>query len=273
MSWTGTVRCTICYKEGHNKSGCPQVKADYEQFKDLVTKYNVANPDEPDIKVANQYMSWEQMEKTGVSYRHLRAAKIVETKKRKNKTRQCTYCGEVGHNRQTCKPLKSDIDLLVKASMAYNKRLAKAYELSGFHVGSLVQHKSEEYDYSKGEYIKETVMGVITDIGLPTYDVMKWLTQDWQQHRSIKIQGSNGKTYLLRPELPSNIKSELFVGYAWSSAETNYTILSSKDTPVPPHAFDVKEHRKYIKGYLKDLKKRNVESNSNRIAALIGGDS
>ena len=51
MSWNGTVRCSICYKSGHNKSGCPQVAEDYEEYKNLIAKYNAAHPDKPDIEI------------------------------------------------------------------------------------------------------------------------------------------------------------------------------------------------------------------------------
>ena len=84
MSWTGTVRCSICYRSGHNKSGCPQVEVEYKEYIDLIDQYNTAHPDEPDIEPASQYMSWEKMEKVGVNYRHLRSAKIIGRKKRKN---------------------------------------------------------------------------------------------------------------------------------------------------------------------------------------------
>jgi len=270
MSWTGTVRCSICHRSGHNKSGCPQVAEEYEECQGLIAKYNADNPDIPDI-TDGEWISYSLKEEIGLNWKHMRSREIVETKKNKNTTRQCTYCGEVGHNRRTCTALKTDIDLLVKASTAYNKRLAKAYELSGLYVGGLLQHKTEEYDYNKNEYVKENVVAVITEINLQSYNVMHWLTQDWQQHRSIKLQGSNGKTYLLRPNLPKGIKEELFVGYAWDTSD--YMLLSSKDTPVPPHVFNAKEHRKYIKEYLKDLNKANVKQSKDRIAALIGGVS
>ena len=271
MSWNGTVRCSICYKQGHNKSGCPQVAEDYEEYKNLIAKYNAAHPDKPDIEI-DQYMGYGIRQQLGLGYRHLRAKEIVETKKEKNTTRQCTYCGEVGHNRRTCAALKSTVDLLVKASVIYHQKLAKAFELSGFHVGGLVQYRAEEYDYNKNEYVKENVMAVITDLNLRSYSVMKWLTQDWQQHRSIRVQASNGQKYLIRPELPDNVKNELFVGTSWRGND-GHTILSSKDTPVPPHVFDEKEHRRYIKEYLKDLTHGRVTYSENRLKELMGGVS
>jgi len=267
MSWTGTVRCSVCYRSGHNKSGCPQVEAEYKEYIDLIDQYNAANHDKPDIEY-DQHLSYAMRQAVGLSYKHLRSKDIVLTKKRKNKTRQCTYCGEIGHNRRTCAALKTDVELLAKASVTYHKRLAKAYELSGYYVGGLVEHHYEQYDYNKGEYVKGKVMGIISDLNLQSYSVMSWLTQDWQMHRSIKIQGSNGTPYLVRPHLPENVRQELYVGSPWSGG-SDHTMLSSKDTPVPPHVFDMKERRKSIKGELKDLKTRDVERASDRISALL----
>ena len=31
MSWNGTVRCSNCYDKGHNRSGCPKLKADMQK--------------------------------------------------------------------------------------------------------------------------------------------------------------------------------------------------------------------------------------------------
>ena len=115
-------------------------------------------------------------------------------------------------------------------------------------------------------------MAVITDINLRSYSVMKWLTQDWQQHRSVRVQASNGQKYLIRPELPDNVKNELFVGTAWRGND-GHIILSSKGTPVPPHVFDEKEHRRYIKEYLKDLTHGRVTYSENRLKELMGGVS
>ena len=43
MSWNGTVRCSVCYKKGHNKSGCPQVLQEYNEYKDLITETKLEN--------------------------------------------------------------------------------------------------------------------------------------------------------------------------------------------------------------------------------------
>jgi hypothetical protein len=270
MSWTGTVRCGVCYKSGHNKSGCPRIAQEYKEYQDLIAKYNADNPDEPDIK-EGQGLDWDTRAAVGLSYKHLRAKDVIQTKKRKNTTRQCTYCGDVGHNRRTCPPLKSHVDRLVKASALYNAKVAKAFELSGLYVGALIQYMVEEYDHNKCEWVKENRMGIVSVVNLQSYTVLKYLFSDYQSHSSIKVRSTTGKTTTVRPDFPSNVKEELFIGTSWGTS-SGYTLLSSKDTPVPPHVFDEKEERKRIKGYLKDVNQRQIVSNLEDKLKTLSGD-
>lgn len=270
MSWNGTVRCSICYRSGHNKSGCPQVAEEYKQFQDILAKYNAANPDKPDVE-EDQYIGWDLKQRIGLKYHHIRSRDILLTKKRKNTKRQCTYCGESGHNRRSCGPLKNDVDLLVRASAAYGKLLAKGFEYAGLYAGALIKYEDRQYDYKKCKYVNIDTMAVVTNINLTGYDIMRWLTQKWQTHHSVSIMTSNGDTYKIQPVLSPAFKESLYAGYRWSS--TNYTVLSSKGTPVPPHTFDTKEHIAFIKDYLKEYKVDLVKENRDRIAALINGDS
>ena len=271
MSWNGTVRCSICYQKGHNKSGCPQVAREYKEFQDILAKYNAANPDKPDIE-EDQYIGYSLKERIGLRYQHIRSREIVLTKKRKNKARQCTYCGTVGHNRRTCASLNNHVDQLVEASALYNAKVAKAFELSGIYVGALIQYKVEEYDHSKCEWIKESRMGIVSRVNLKSYNVMSYLFSNYQTHNAITVRSTDGKEHHLRPALPRAIKEDLFIGNSWSNSG-NYTLLSSKDTPVPPRHFDLKEEKQFIKGYLKDTDKRQVDYRLEDKIKALSGDS
>lgn len=271
MSWNGTVRCSICYRTGHNKSGCPQVAEEYKEFQDILAKYNDRNPDKPDIE-EDQYIGWALKERIGLRYQHIRSRDIFIDKKRKNTSRRCTYCGEIGHNRRTCAPLKNHINQLAEASAKYHAKVAKAFELHGAYVGALIQFKVEEYDYNKCEWIKEDRMGIISSLNLKSYTVMKYLFDDYQNHRSITVSGTNGKQHHIQPQLPKNVKEELLIGNSWSS-RSNYVLLSSKDTPVPPHTFDLKEEKRFIKEYLKDIDRQRVDLNFENKIKTLRGDS
>jgi len=268
MSWNGTVRCGICYKQGHNKSGCPQIAKEYKEYQELIADYKKKNPGvDPEAD-----FDWDMRQKVGIRYNHLRAKSIIETKKRKNTTRQCTYCGTVGHNRRTCAPLKDHIGQLVEASALYNAKVAKAFELSGIYVGALIQYKVEEYDYNKCEWIKENRMGIVSRVDLKSYNVMSYLFSSYQTHNAITVRSTAGKEHHLRPELPANVKENLLIGYSWGGKST-YTLLSSKDTPVSPHEFVEKEERKFIKEYLKDVDQRQVDYRLEDKLKALSGDS
>ena len=75
MSWSGTVTCGHCYRQGHNRRSCPDLKKQIERRLE-------ENPDD-------QY------------------AKYLKERNEKGKVRRCTYCNLKGHNRRTCPELKA----------------------------------------------------------------------------------------------------------------------------------------------------------------------
>jgi len=63
MSYNGTVTCSHCYRQGHNKSGCPDLKKAFEVYKQKVAKYKKDNPDCPDCEITNTLV--KQISSTG----------------------------------------------------------------------------------------------------------------------------------------------------------------------------------------------------------------
>ena len=111
MSWNGTVTCGYCGASGHNKRGCPQLKADIERRRSMFG--------EDDWKVREH------------EYHRQRTS-------RKGEKRSCTYCGEMGHNRRTCVTLSDHVGKMVAASKVWRRQLVAALETSGVGVGSLL---------------------------------------------------------------------------------------------------------------------------------------
>ena len=102
MSWSGTVHCGHCYKEGHNKRSCPTLK-----------QYVEDNPD---------------------SYR----AQSYNRSKQEGSKRRCGYCSESGHNRKTCVDYKKDFADAVKLNASYRERIAEHLKKIGLGIGALV---------------------------------------------------------------------------------------------------------------------------------------
>ena len=105
MSWSGTVRCGNCYKEGHNKTTCPKLRKAWEE--------------DPTSHLGRQ---WQ---------------KIMA---RKAKPKVCGYCDETGHTRAGCGIAKKhkaqfQIDLNL-----WGRAMTKWMEDIGLGVGALVQN-------------------------------------------------------------------------------------------------------------------------------------
>ena len=126
MSWNRTVRCSNCWKTGHNKSGCPDRKAQYEREKK-------ENPE-----------SWW--------------VKQYEADEARRKTRACGYCKEEGHTKRTCKWIATDKARTVLMNKEWRENVLAYFKKQGLGIGALVQIE----DRSWGREGVENVM--ISDI-------------------------------------------------------------------------------------------------------------
>lgn len=108
MSWSGTVRCSFCYKDGHNKRGCPTRKA----------------------RAAEQRAAGQNNYHTRQDDNYRKAAK----------QRKCSYCSDRGHNASTCPLVKSDWSYLEAANTIWRRRLVDHYKEShpGLGLGAIV---------------------------------------------------------------------------------------------------------------------------------------
>jgi len=129
MSYTGTVRCRHCYKQGHNQAGCPDLKRRMEERLE-------ANP--------NDWQATEYFEK-----------------KNRTRKRTCSYCTNEGHNRKTCPTLKDDRQFLVKKLATARSQVLDAFEKEGFGVGSLVRLKDSYW--GDNEYTTSIVTEIAWD--------------------------------------------------------------------------------------------------------------
>ena len=95
-------RCSWCYKEGHTKNHCPEIK-----------------------KAAENGDAW--------------AIRQVEKQKKSVSNRQCSYCGETGHNKRGCSKLKADKALYEQVVQTFHKERQEVMLEKGVTVGSLVR--------------------------------------------------------------------------------------------------------------------------------------
>lgn len=131
MSWSGTVRCGNCYKEGHNKTTCPKLRKAWEE--------------DPTSHPGRQ---WQ---------------KIMD---RKAKPKVCGYCDETGHTRAGCGIAKKhkaqfQIDLNL-----WGRAMTKWMEDIGLGVGALVQSKDVAVPRKDNKWLRPTGPDYIPPVGL-----------------------------------------------------------------------------------------------------------
>ena len=105
MSYSGTVHCSNCYQQGHNRRGCPRMK-----------EFIAANPDSYD-------------------------ARMYKARAEKAKIRRCSYCSEEGHNRRSCKTLKKHTATAFEAQETWFGEVKNWMVEAGMGVGSLVTYQ------------------------------------------------------------------------------------------------------------------------------------
>ena len=118
MSWNGTVRCSECYKEGHNRRSCPRLKER--------------------LAKAQAIPEGER------GYYDREVIREFEQAKRSNTDRKCSYCGEKGHNRRTCEILAKHQAHLQKQQVAFRTAFLQHVQEIGLNVGAIVDYNKTD---------------------------------------------------------------------------------------------------------------------------------
>ena len=169
-SYTGTIRCSHCYEQGHNKRKCPRLT---QEIKDTY---------EGNIRVAERYRSGEYDHKLrpgtdderldernwNITYhteraeefrkKYLKRTKIdlatgqKVTNKRAKAERmrnvKCGYCGELGHTRRVCPTVKQDYEVYKALSKKYRQAAYDKLREMNVNIGSMVFNRR----WQNGEY-------------------------------------------------------------------------------------------------------------------------
>jgi hypothetical protein len=161
-SYNGTIRCSHCYEQGHNKRKCPrltrEIKEQYETQSLIAERYRSGEYDSKlarncvDEADVNESREWNTNYHTAraeeARKQYLKRTKIdlVTGKKVTNKAAKaermknvkCGYCAERGHTRRVCTAVKQDYEVFKALSKKYRQdAYAKLQELN-VNIGSMV---------------------------------------------------------------------------------------------------------------------------------------
>ena len=185
-SYTGTIRCSYCFEEGHNKRKCPrltrEIKDAYESNIIVAERYrsgeydyklrpgtdndrldernwNITYHTERAEQLRQQYLKRTKIDlKTGEKVTN-KAAKAERMKKVK-----CGYCGDYGHTRRSCPAVKEDYEVFKVLSKKYRQAAYDKLRELNVNIGSMVFARR----WSRGEY--KNVLYLVTEFKLDNVD-------------------------------------------------------------------------------------------------------
>ena len=149
MSYNGTVRCSVCYESGHNKTSCPTLRK-----------------------------AWEE---DPTSYRGRQWERILA---RKAKPKVCSYCDTTGHTRAGCDVAKKHKAQFQMDLNLWRKALVKWTRDTGLGIGALVRNNCASY-YRGGDYMYPQDDCYIPPVGM----VMGHPNQDLTHYNGIMNSG------------------------------------------------------------------------------------
>jgi hypothetical protein len=220
-------QCQHCGDWGHNRRGCPKIKAAHARVESLAEKYGIERSEDERayastswIERINEAASAAGNAEDEVSWRdrwlweEIAERKLAQARKNA-RGRVCGFCGERGHNARTC-PAKKQHKLDADAMQGLAHRVVAAcLSNAGIVPGALMRLR--EWNWKLDDY--EQVMCMVTGINWhrvaePGYDHDGGSPRhldEWFKGPIIKVRKPSGEEGYLR--IPQNIKQQSHYRY------------------------------------------------------------
>ena len=181
MSWSGTVTCSHCYRQGHNLRKCPDYTARVlRNYHDHLGQAAAIDEGDPDyyLRVAERYRL-EYMKRTKIDPATGEKVKNQTAKAERMKKVTCGYCGLNGHTRRVCEVVKRDKLVFIEESRRVRVAVLADARATGIGVGSLIPIRSSGYN-NAGEWGTHTTLRYIKSVDWDTVTVSR--TGLWAFH-------------------------------------------------------------------------------------------
>jgi len=222
-----SVQCQHCGQFGHNRRGCPDIKAVYARVEDLAKKYGIERSEEERAYAStswigriNEAASAAGNAEDEISWRdrwlweEIADRKIAQAAKNK-RVRHCGFCGLSGHNARTCsakKQHRKDADAMQGLA---HRVLAACLSKAGIVPGALMRSRDWSWDLNDYEQRMCMVVGIDWErVAEPGYDEQQGMPRNfdrWFKGAIIKVRMPDGKEGRL--PIPQNIKQQSHYGY------------------------------------------------------------
>jgi hypothetical protein len=160
MSFNGTVTCSYCYKQGHNRRKCPELTKSIESQYIGHTLNAKESREKGKISDAEWYESraelkrQEYLKRTKIDLATGEKVTNKAAKAARMKKVQCGYCGQRGHTRRTCPAVKVDKQVFVEETRRMRIAALETARESGIGLGSMLPIRSTGYD-ANGEWRRD----------------------------------------------------------------------------------------------------------------------
>ena len=152
MSWSGTVTCSYCYRQGHNKRKCPEltdrIKNEYTGAM-LMVKESEEKGHEHDAewyRERAEHKRQEYIKRTKIDLATGEKVTNKAAKAERMKKVTCGYCGQRGHTRRTCSHVKVDKQVFVEETRRARIAALETAREVGIGLGSMLPIRSVGYD-------------------------------------------------------------------------------------------------------------------------------
>lgn len=211
MSWSGTVTCSYCYKQGHNKRKCPEltarIKDEYEGnmscAKEARGAGNTLDAEWYEDRAEKKRQEYIKRTKIDLATGEKVTNKTAKAERMKKVT--CGYCKERGHTRRVCPVVKRDKQVFIEESRRARVAAFEEAVNTGIGVGSMVPIRSrgwqgEEYGtFTNLRYIKsvdwDTCDSSRTNLYAYHVDARKLAAPDQARHTSRDSIGALVKSH------------------------------------------------------------------------------
>ena len=256
-SYTGTIRCSYCFEQGHNKRKCPrltqEIKDRYETQQRLAERYRNGEYDhklrsgtEAEVNEAREWnVNYHVRRAEEARQAYLKRTKIdlatgkkvtnKAAKAERMKNVKCGYCGDYGHTRRVCPAVKEDYEVFKVLSKKYRQAAYDKLRELNVNIGSMVFNRR----WQNGEY--QNHMYLVTAFDMSAVDYHD------QDGKCVKVSSPQGHGDIWLT--PSQMDSLIQQGKAHASASPVVLKPNAMDgVKLIKEAFPTSDERAYRYG-------------------------
>jgi hypothetical protein len=231
MSWSGTVTCSHCYRQGHNKRKCEKLT---ERALRNYNDHMAMAADRPDAgytESAERYRL-EYMKRTKIDPATGEKVKNKTAKTERMKKVTCGYCGERGHTRRICEIVKRDKLVFIEESRRVRVGVLEDARETGIGVGSMIPIRTNGYN-NAGEWRTHTSLRYVKSVDWNTVTANR--AGLWVFHVIAgKLGAPNQSRWTSRDKilnLRDNFNEACSYAEGMSQAEPTASLIPSLDPP------------------------------------------